>query len=151
MDKGANKRVLIFSTTYLPNIGGAEVAIREITDRLPDYEFELICARLETKFQRKELMGRVLVHRLGFGHKLDKLLVPFWGLIKIWQINRKRKINLFWPVMVTYSSCSVYIYNALRFWNKIAVVLTPPERGRGGGVGQTHPGLFFFFFFFCVL
>ena len=39
------KRVLIYSTAYYPLVGGAEVAVKELTDRLPDWDFELITAR----------------------------------------------------------------------------------------------------------
>lgn len=135
------KRVLIFSTTYFPNIGGAEVAIKEITDRLPDYDFELICARLDSRLAKDEKIGRVLVHRLGFGHKLDKLLVPFLGVYKIWQINRARKINVFWPVMVTYTAGAAYIYNMLKFWRPIPVVLTLQEGDSEEHLTKRHGGL----------
>ena len=45
-NKTANKRIVIFSTAYLPLIGGAELAVKEITDRLKDFEFDLVCARI---------------------------------------------------------------------------------------------------------
>ena len=32
------KRVLIFSLAYYPHVGGAEVAIKEITDRISDIQ-----------------------------------------------------------------------------------------------------------------
>ena len=43
------KRVLIFSLAYYPHVGGAEVAIKEITDRLAsrDMEFHLIAMRMD--------------------------------------------------------------------------------------------------------
>jgi len=41
--KISTKRILIFSTAYLPFVGGAEVAVKEITDRLADdFSFVLI-------------------------------------------------------------------------------------------------------------
>src|SRR3989344_1272771 len=127
MMQESKKRVLVFSTNYFPNIGGAEVAIKEITDRLPNYTFELICARLETKLPSEEKVGNVLVHRLGFGSSLDKLLIPFWGVFKIWQINHSRPVKLFWSVMVSYASCAAYFYNAFKFWRPIPAVLTLQE------------------------
>jgi len=39
-------KILIFSTTYFPFIGGAEIAVKEITDRVKSYQFDLITARL---------------------------------------------------------------------------------------------------------
>ena len=42
------KSILIFSTAYYPFVGGAEIAIKEITDRLKNYfDFDLITARLD--------------------------------------------------------------------------------------------------------
>ena len=77
-------RILIFSTAYYPLVGGAEVAIKEITDRLTDkYEFELITARLDRKLAKQEKVGAVLVHRVGFGNAFDKLIVAFLGIFKI--------------------------------------------------------------------
>ncbi|HEY4504996.1 MAG TPA: glycosyltransferase [Candidatus Paceibacterota bacterium] len=135
------RHVLIFSTTYFPNIGGAEVAIKEITDRLGDYDFELICARLEPQLPSKELIGKVLVHRLGFGNSFDKLLILFLGVIKIWQIDRSRPIKLFWSVMVTYASGAPYIFNILRFWKKIPIVLTLQEGDSEEHLTKRHFGL----------
>jgi len=35
------KKILIFSTAYYPYVGGAEVAVKEITDRIKDVEFDM--------------------------------------------------------------------------------------------------------------
>jgi len=48
-----NKRIIIFSTAYLPLIGGAELAVKEITNRLPEYEFVLITAKLKKELGLK--------------------------------------------------------------------------------------------------
>ena len=59
------KKILIFSTAYIPFIGGAEIAIKEIAERLTDIEGE------DEPFI-KELIratGVVVVHGGGFGQK----------------------------------------------------------------------------------
>jgi hypothetical protein len=43
------KKILIFSTAYYPFVGGAEVAVKEITDRTPDIEFHLLTAKMDKK------------------------------------------------------------------------------------------------------
>jgi len=48
-------RVLVFTLAYFPFVGGAEVAIKEIIDRLPEYEFEIISADLSKGFWEKYL------------------------------------------------------------------------------------------------
>jgi glycosyltransferase involved in cell wall biosynthesis len=62
------KRVLIFSLNYYPRfIGGAEVAIKEITDRIPpsDIEFHMVTLRVDTALPAEEKIGNVMVHRIG--------------------------------------------------------------------------------------
>ncbi len=66
------KRVLIFSLTYYPRfIGGAEVAIKEITDRIApeDIEFHMVTLRLDSDLPREEKIGNVIVHRIGMTRK----------------------------------------------------------------------------------
>lgn len=66
------KRVLIFSLNYYPRfIGGAEIAIKEITDRIsPDeIEFHMLTLRFDSALPKVEKVGNVLVHRIGFVRK----------------------------------------------------------------------------------
>jgi len=63
------KKILIFSLAYYPkHIGGAEVAIKQITDRIsPEkYEFHMVCNHYDTTLLKKEKIGNVIVHRIGF-------------------------------------------------------------------------------------
>ena len=61
------KRILIFATTYFPLVGGAEIAMKEITDRLPNWEFHLVCAKLKRELPSREKIGNVHVYRVGVG------------------------------------------------------------------------------------
>src|SRR5690606_3297087 len=65
------KKVLIFSMAYLPHIGGAELAIKEITDRIDanEYEFHLIANRYDRALPKVEQVGNVRVHRIGLTKK----------------------------------------------------------------------------------
>ena len=77
------KRVLIFSTAYLPFVGGAEVAVKEITDRLSsDFSFVLITARLKPDLPEYEKIGAVEVHRIGQGDAWDKYRLILSGYKK---------------------------------------------------------------------
>ncbi len=63
------KKILIFSLNYYPRfIGGAEVAIKEITDRIDpkDIEFHMVTLRFDSTLPEVERIGNVLVHRIGF-------------------------------------------------------------------------------------
>jgi glycosyltransferase involved in cell wall biosynthesis len=84
------KKILIFSLAYYPkHIGGAEVAIKEITDRLSsdEYEFHLVCNRYDSTLLKEEKIGNVVVHRIGFSTKnpgmADLRKLPL-HLNKIW-------------------------------------------------------------------
>jgi hypothetical protein len=75
------RNILIFSTAYYPFVGGAEVAVKEITDRLSGgFEFDLITAKMDPKLPSVEKVGPVTVYRMGKGRPMfDKLLLPFRG------------------------------------------------------------------------
>jgi glycosyltransferase involved in cell wall biosynthesis len=122
------KRILIFSTAYFPHVGGAEVAIREITDRLgSEFECTLICARYDASLPRKERIGAVSVHRVGFGIRLlDKILSPFWGAFLARTLAQEKPFDLYWAMMATYGSGGAYIANALSAV-KVPIVLTLQE------------------------
>ncbi|MDD2935475.1 MAG: hypothetical protein PHX25_03305, partial [Candidatus Pacebacteria bacterium] len=70
MNQNNKKRILIFSTTYYPYVGGAEVAIKEITDRLGgDYEFDMVALKFDNALSDYEMVGNIGVYRLGFSKK----------------------------------------------------------------------------------
>lgn len=123
------KRILIFSTAYLPFVGGAEIAIKEITERLPDIDFRLITAKLRRDLPRVENMGNATVYRIGFGIPLlDKLLLPFWGSVKVYQLERQKPTDLYWSVMASYAGWVPYLLNFFRSRkNRIPIILTLQE------------------------
>lgn len=67
-------KILIFSLAYFPHVGGAEIAIKEVTDRISDAEFHLITLRFNGE-PREEKIGNVQVHRVGNGGSyIEKIL-----------------------------------------------------------------------------
>ncbi len=97
------KRVLIFSTAYLPLIGGAELAVKELTDRLTDFEFDLITAKIKPELKSVEQIGRVKVYRLGWGSGLDKILLAFYGATFAKNLHRHHKYDLAWGIMASFA------------------------------------------------
>lgn len=94
------KRILIFSTAYLPLVGGAEVAVKEITDRLFDFEFVMVTARLDPQLPVVEKVGNIEVHRMGKGNHWDKYRLAILG--------PKFALNLghfdaIWGIMASYA------------------------------------------------
>jgi glycosyltransferase involved in cell wall biosynthesis len=98
------KKVLIFSTAYYPFVGGAEVAMKEITDRIDEYEFHMVTALMNKKNKRKEKIGNILVYRVGFGIPMvDKIYLALFGYIKGLQLHKKNKYNAVWALMASYN------------------------------------------------
>ena len=131
-DVSNKRRILIFSTAYHPFMAGAEVAIKEITDRLSsDFEFDLITTKLDKKLPNFEKVGSVNVYRIGNGRKIiDKIFVPFRGAIKAQSLNRKNNYYCLWSVMASFASGAGYIFNILRLITgrkKIPMILTLQE------------------------
>ena len=90
--------ILIFSTAYFPLVGGAEIAFKEITDRIKNYQFDLITARFSKRNAKKEKIGNITVHRVGLGTKFDKYLLPILGLFKAKRLFKKNKHFLIWSI-----------------------------------------------------
>jgi glycosyltransferase involved in cell wall biosynthesis len=136
------RKILIFSTAYAPFWGGAEVAIKEITDRIGDLEFDLITAKFKKGLPRSEKVGRVNVYRVGVGlQTLDKLLLPFLGAIKALRLNNKNRYKFYWCMMVSFASGAAYISNIIKFWNRTPVVLTLQEGDSEEHFGKRWLGL----------
>lgn len=118
--------MLIFSTAYLPFVGGAEVAIKEITNKISDVGFDMITARLRPDLPKFENIGNVSVYRMGFGIPIiDKLLLPFWGAFYALRLNAKNDYMNYWCMMVSWASGAAYIANILG--RKTPIILTLQE------------------------
>ncbi len=97
------KHILICASDYFPRIGGAEVAVKEITEHLSDvYTFSLIAPRLEKTLLKEETIGSVRVYRVGFGGLLGKVCFPFIGVWKGLHIHREHPVHLLWGIMASW-------------------------------------------------
>lgn len=103
-----NKKILIFSTAYFPFVGGAEVAVKEITNRLgDDFSFDLLTAKMSKGLPKFERIGQVNVYRLGIGHPLfDKLFLAFLGWIKARKLHKQNNYLFSWVIMASFGGLS---------------------------------------------
>lgn len=124
------KKILIFSLVYYPKfIGGAEVTIKEVTDRIPsnEIEFDMITLRLDKNLPRYEKIGNVNIYRIGWSAKqkvssdslpwylhLNKYFFLILGPIKALILNRSRKYDVIWSLMATYNSFSALFFKLLK-------------------------------------
>lgn len=121
------KRVLIFSLAYFPkHVGGAEVAIKEITDRIHDLEFHVITNRFDSTLPREEKIGNVYVHRIGLATKdpsmadlsraplnLNKPLYQFYAAWKALQLHRRYRFSAIWAMMAHSTGVPAAIFKML--------------------------------------
>ncbi len=100
---GMSKRILIFSLAYYPNnVSGAEVAIREITDRTDpsDVSFELITLLFDPTQPRVETVGNVTVHRVGVGSTyISKILFIPLAALAARRLHRRAPFDSMWAMM----------------------------------------------------
>lgn len=130
------KRILIFSLAYHPFLGGAEIAVKEITDRIPETEteFDMITLRFDRNLPKRERIGNILVHRIGFSKQspspedllrfpmyLNKVFFPLTALCKAAWLNRRRKYDAMWAIM-TYMGFPALFFKT--FFKKIPYILT---------------------------
>ena len=112
--EGEPKRVLIFSLTYAPFIGGAEVAVKEVTNRIsPErIHFDLVTLRGDAKLPVTERIGNVTVHRIGpakpgitfaelgrFPWYLIKVLYVPLAVLKARALSRTTRNDAYWCLM----------------------------------------------------
>ncbi|MFA5998209.1 MAG: glycosyltransferase family 4 protein [Candidatus Paceibacterota bacterium] len=125
------KRVLIFSLAYYPHVGGAEVALKEITDRLTDIEFHMVTMRFSGTEAREEKVGNIFVHRIGNGEgRLNKYLYQFFAAWKGAQLHRQYHFGALWAMMAHSSGVPAALFKL--FHPRVPYVLTlqegdPPE------------------------
>lgn len=138
------KRILIFSLAYFPkHVGGAEVAIKEITDRITDIEFHVVTNRFDSSLPKVEKIGNILVHRIGlttahptmndlgkFPLHLNKYLFQFLAAWKAFRLHRKYRYDALWAMMAHSSGVPAALFKM--FHKDIPYVLTiqegdPPE------------------------
>jgi len=121
-----SKKILIFSTSdFVPPTGGAEIAIGEIAKRLPEYEFDLFCARLASSRPSFEKRGKVNIYRLGIGVPLiDKLILAFFGHRQALKNHRSQPYSLIWVVMASYGGIPAL---KVRIETKLPYLLTLQE------------------------
>lgn len=111
-------RVLIFSLSYYPLVGGAEVAVKEITDRLPELEFDMVTLRFVRSNPKFERVGNINVYRLGggFGYLSKILFVPQAAFFAL-----RHKYDAFWAIM---TNMTFPIAIARMFGDRTPYVLT---------------------------
>jgi len=116
------KKILIFSTTYFPFVGGAEIAVKEITQRLPDWQFDLITAKIQPDLANFEKIGNVNVYRVGKGCILDKYLFPWLAYFKAKKLHKRANYQIVQAIMAFYAGLAALFFK--KKYPKVKYLLT---------------------------
>ena len=133
------KHIAIFSLAYHPFFGGAEVAIKEITDHLLGKIFSFTCFtfRFDEHWPREEGIGNARVIRVGrsfvaagvtknyYGHHIKKIL----GVFSLWlaaeKEHRHQPFSVIWAIMASYGGLAALFFKLCH--PKIPLLLTLQE------------------------
>ncbi len=115
-------RILIFSLAYLPFWGGAEIAIKEITERISDdFEFDMVTLSLEKGLPAEEMAGNINIYRVNGG----KLFFPLRAFLRARKLNKKMDYKIVWSVMANRAGFAALFFKI--FNPKVKFLLTLQE------------------------
>jgi len=121
MEEQSKKKILIFSLAYYPKlIGGAEIAIKEITDRIHEYDFVMITIRGDHNYVFEKI-GNVSVYRVGLQvnpekflgkiiFKITKYLYPFLAYKKAKKLHKSYKFITVWSIMANHAGFAALFF-----------------------------------------
>ena len=98
-----SSRILVFSTAYLPHIGGAELALKEITDRVTGIDFDLLTVKLSSGLASQEKIGNINIYRLTGG----KLFFPLKAFLRASKLG---KYDVVFALQASYGAGGAWLY-----------------------------------------
>ena len=129
-------RILILTTSYLPNIGGSELAIREITKRLPDIEFDIITSRADSQGRfaperaPAETQDNTNIYRIGNSFTLARFLLPknffpISAFFKAVSLHRKFRYEIIHAYQASQAGGAAWLFKL--FHPRVKFILTIQE------------------------
>jgi UDP-glucose 4-epimerase len=101
----AEKRVLVFSTTFYPVEGPAERALIDVIRAMPDVHFDIITAAHDPSASSVPLpLPNITVHRIGRGTPFDKYRLMFEGTRKAAELATQHRYLFSWSLMASYAA-----------------------------------------------
>lgn len=115
-----NPHILIFSLAYFPDlVGGAEVAVKELTDRMSDLQFSMVTIRGPHE-KKVERVGNIQVYRVGphcgtgFLGKLlfqcSKYAYPFLAYRKAQSLHVHNQFDTIWSIMANHAGFTARLF-----------------------------------------
>lgn len=117
-----DKRVLVFSTTFHPVAGPAEEALCELMLAMPDVQFDVVTTLYSQSAKGATCPApNAIVHRIGWGSRFDKFLLPIFGYRVAKKLHGRHKYLFAWGLMASYASLAALL---LKRATRLPVLLT---------------------------
>ena len=125
----ADQRVLVFSTTFYPHAGAAELALCDLTRAMPNVKFDVIT----TKFTKDTIgdecpIPNVTLYRVGRGSKFDKYLLPILGASVAKKLMKEHSYMFQWALFASYGALAAIF---ARRGSKLPLLITLADQKLG--------------------
>ena len=125
----AEKRVLVFSTTFYPDAGAAELALCDLMRVMPNVHFDVVTTRFSKDTIGDECpVTNATLHRVGYGKKSDKYLLPFAGAKIARELQKKHDYMFKWALFASYGALAALFTRDSR---KLPLLITLADQKLG--------------------
>lgn len=98
------QKILVFSTTFYPQAGPAELALSDLIKAMPNVKFDIVTTKFSKDVTDDYLVSNVTLHRVGHGSSFDKYLLPFWGAKVAGELKTKNSYMFQWSLFASYGT-----------------------------------------------
>lgn len=110
--------IAVFTFSYRPFEGGAELAARQIISRLPDFKFTVFTHKFGRNWLSLEKQDNAEIIRLGRGRRRVRQYGGIWQKIffifRAWQeaekLHKQRRFEMIWAVMASYGGIAALFF-----------------------------------------
>lgn len=106
----SEQRILVFSPTFLPNAGAAELALYDVCAALPNVQFDIITTKFGEDMEGVKCnLQNVSIHRVGNNSKFDKFLLPFSGAALAKKLEADHGYLFRWSLFASYGALAALL------------------------------------------
>lgn len=98
------QKILVFSTTFYPHAGPAELALPDLIKAMPNVKFDIITTKFSKDVKDDFSIPNLNLHRVGYGSSFDKYLLPFLGAKLSRNLKAKNSYIFQWSLFASYGA-----------------------------------------------
>ena len=102
-------------------VGGAEVAVKEITDRISDFEFDMVTFRFNSSDKANEKIGNINVYRIDS----SRLFFSYKAFLFARNLHRQHPYDIVWAIMANRAGLAALFFK--KHFPQVKYVLTLQE------------------------